>query len=81
MNVLDYAVWKEVNRLLRNQEKSWPQSKKETRAQYQTRLKRAASRLPATFINKSIGDMRRRCQRLLAAQGGFFEEGGKSKSA
>ena len=67
LNVLDYAVWKEVNRRLRNQEKSRPQGKKETRAQYQTRLQRTASRLPAIFINKSIGDMRRRCQRLMCS--------------
>ena len=79
LNVLNYAIWKEVNRRLRNPEKSWPQNTTETRAQYQARLRRTAKNLPPVFIDKSVGDMRRRCQRLLAAQGGFFEEGGKGK--
>ena len=76
LNVLDYAVWKEVNRRLRQQEKSWPSEKRETREAYKARLQRTAKNLPKEFIVNSIGDMRRRCQRLLKAKGHFFEEGG-----
>ena len=76
LSVMDYAVWKEVNRRMRAQEKTWGK-KRETRDQYITRLHKTAKRLPASFINKSIGDMARRCERLYKAKGGYFEEGGK----
>ena len=52
-------------------------SKRETRQEYVNRLRRVAKSLPASFINKSIGDMVRRCNRLYAAKGGHFEEGGR----
>ena len=32
-----------------------------------------------SFIDSSIGDMRRRCQRLYAAKGHHFEEGGRGE--
>ena len=35
-----------------------------------------AKGVKANFVNKSIGDMARRCQRLHAAEGKNFEEGG-----
>ena len=38
------------------------------------RLRRTAKRLPASFLNKCVGDMRRRCQLLRAAKGKHFEE-------
>ena len=76
LNVLDYAIWKEVNKRMRRQEQKWPCRKRESRTDYVSRLRRTAMRLPKPFITKSIGDMRRRCERLLAAKGGFFEEGG-----
>ena len=78
LNVLDYAVWKEVNKRLRKQEQKWPSHKRETRIQHRSRLHRTAKNLPAAFINSSVEDMRRRCGRLLAAKGGFFQEGGGS---
>ena len=76
LNVLDYAVWKGVNKRMRNQEKAWPKGKRETREQYAGRLRRTAMRLPQSFIDDSVGDMQRRCQRLYAARGHHFEEGG-----
>ena len=33
LNVSDYAVWNEVNKRMRNQEKAWPKGKRETREQ------------------------------------------------
>ena len=77
LNVLDYAVWKQVNVRLRRQEKNWPAGKRESRDQYCARLQRTAKRLPQGFINRSVADMHRRCQRLLAAEGFRFEEGGR----
>ena len=73
---MDYAVWAAVERRLRAQERAWAASKKETRAEFEKRLDRTASRLPQTFIDKAISDMRRRCRLLREAEGGLFEEGG-----
>ena len=79
LNVCDYALWKEVNKRMRLQEKSWPDSKKETRSEYMVRLRRTAMRLPAAFIDKAIGNMKTRCKKLRAAKGYHIEEGGSSK--
>ena len=75
LNVCDFALWTEVNRRMRKQEKRWPYHKKESRAEHMARLRRTARNLPEKFINDSIGDLRRRCGRLLVARGGHFEEG------
>ena len=77
LNVCDYALWTEINKRMRRQERRWPAGKKETRAAYLKRLRLTALRLPTAFINKSISNMRVRCKRLLAARGRHFEEGGK----
>ena len=77
LSVCNYAIWKEVNMRMRKQELKWPAAKRETRKAYLSRLRRTALKLPADFINKSIGDMKRRCQRLYNAAGGFIEEGGR----
>ena len=79
LNVLDYAVWSEVERRMRKAESVWKNSKAETRAQFGARLARIAQKLPKEFIDKSIADMKRRCERLHVAKGGLFEEGGKSR--
>ena len=77
---MDYAIWKKVTRTMRAQEKRFPKKKKkETRAEFIARLRRTAQNLPKTFIDKAIGNMKERCERLLAAEGHHFEEGGKSK--
>ena len=77
LNVCDYALWAAVNRKMRRQEKKFPRAKRETRAEHIARLRRAAHSLTPAFINKSIGDMRRRCRLLFERQGGLFEEGGR----
>ena len=79
LNVCDYALWKEVNKRMRRQERSWSTKKTETREAYIQRLQRTAKSLPKKFIHQSIGDMQRRCQRLYAKRGGSFEEGGRGK--
>ena len=77
MNVCDYTVWHEINRRMRKTEARWPKDRLETRVQYLARLRRTAMRLLASFIDRSIGDLRRRCARLYDARGGNFEEGGR----
>ena len=79
LSVMDYAVWKKINTNMRAQEKRWPNKKRETRAEYISRLRRTAQNLSRAFVNKAIENMKERCQRLYAAKGKHFEEGGKSK--
>ena len=79
LNVCDYALWKAVVRKMRSEESTWPKNYKETREEYIARLSKAAKSLSTQFINDSIGDMKRRCQRLFEAKGGLFEEGGRGK--
>ena len=76
LSVMDYAIWKAVSRRLRRQERTFPANKGETQEKFVERLKKTARRLPSALVTKSIADLRRRCQRLHAARGGHFEEGG-----
>ena len=76
LSLCDYALWPEINRRMRRQEQQWPRAKRETRDEYLRRLRSTALRLPKAFLEKSVGDMRRRCQLLLKAKGYHFEEGG-----
>ena len=62
---------------MRKQEIKFPKNKRENRQEFLSRLRQTATRLSRRTINKAIGDMRRRCQRLYAARGGHFEEGGR----
>ena len=77
LNVLDYAIWAEVEKRLRAQERNMGSEKYETRAEFEQRLDRTARRLPASFINNAIGNLQKRCQLLYKAKGGLFEEGGR----
>jgi hypothetical protein len=79
LNVLDYAVWSEVEKRMRKQEQNFPEHKRETRSEFEARLDATAKRLPASFINKSIANMKERCQKLYDAKGGLFEEGGRPR--
>ena len=64
---------------MRRQERNFPKLKKETRDQFEQRLRKTALNLPTSFIDDAIGDMQRRCQRLYKAKGGLFEEGGRKR--
>ena len=77
LNVMDYAVWAEVEKRMRRQERSWPADKRETRVAFIRRLARTAKALPKDFVDKSIVDLHRRCKLLFQAKGGLFEEGGR----
>ena len=79
LNVLDYAIWTEVEKRLRDQEKAFPKTKKETRAEFEHRLDRVARELPKSFIDDAIGNMYERSQLLYEAKGGLFQEGSISE--
>lgn len=78
LSVMDYAIWAKINSTMRAQERRFKKSKKETRDQFAQRLAKVAKSLPTSFVDKAIGNMKERCERLYRAKGQHFEEGGKS---
>ena len=50
LNPLDYSIWAEINRKMRQQEAAWPATKRETRPDYLRRLRRTAMSLPKAYI-------------------------------
>ena len=77
LNVLDYRLWADITRRMRQQERSWPASKTESRDAYKARLRRTALRTSPTFVKKAVQDMKRRCKLLVQAKGWYFEESKK----
>jgi hypothetical protein len=76
LSVLDYAIWKFMTRRMHAQEHKFSPSKRETRAAYIERLRRAAMSIPKKSIGKAIANFQSRCELLYRARGGHFEEGG-----
>ena len=76
LNVLDFAIWKAVTRKMHKQERNYPKSLGETRAQYIARLQRAAKSLPKTTVDKAIMNLKHRCNLIYKAQVAHIEEGG-----
>ena len=76
LKVCDYFLWYEVNRRMREQETSFKAGRRESRKSFLARLRRTAMGLPAEVVSRAVGDMRRRCVRLVEADGGNIEEGG-----
>ena len=54
LNVLDYSIWSEVERRMRNQEQRWPETQRETREEFGVRLNRTAKNLSPKFVNAAI---------------------------
>ena len=79
LSVMDYAIWKAVTTRMRRQEQKFAANKVESKADYLDRLKGIAKSLPRALVMRAIQDMRRRCRRLHAARGGYFEEGGRGQ--
>ena len=75
LNMCDYALWVQVEKRMRAQEKRFSPSFRESRPAFLKRLRRTALRLPSSFVNDSLTNMKVRCQRLVAAKGGHIEEG------
>ena len=73
LNVCDYFLWSEVNKRMRATDRSWSEDRLETRDSSLRRLKRTAKSLEPDLIERSMGDMKRRCQLLLEAEGGQIE--------
>ena len=80
LNVCDYYLWAAVNKRMRAQEAKFPRAKRETRAAFLARMRRTALGLPTEVVAAAVGDMRRRCARLKAAEGGNIEEGGSGEA-
>ena len=78
LNVCDYYLWSAVNKRMREQERTFPKTKRETRQAFLRRLRRTAMSIPVGEVTAAVGDMQRRCSRLQAAKGGHIEEGGRS---
>ena len=74
LNVLDYALWHEINVRMRKQESSWPSDKRESADEYKKRLRKTALGLPESFVSKCVGDMARRCNLLVKRRGKLFRE-------
>ena len=64
---------------MREQEGSWPTSKNESKEEFLKRLRRTVLATSPSTVRAAVGDMKRRCARLLAAGGGNIEEGGSGK--
>ena len=71
---MDYCIWANVEKKLREQERRWPAHRRETRVQFIRRLRRVVKQWPENEIKKAIGDMKRRCELLYRAKGGLFDE-------
>ena len=78
LNPLDFAFWADLNRRMRAAERTWPVSRRETRAQYVERLRRTAMSTPPEFLARITGALTKRCVKLAAAKGGHFPEGGST---
>ena len=74
LNVMDFFLWSEVERKLREEERSWHKNRKESRNQFISRLLRTAKAIPRSLIVKAIGDLARRTKLLHKAKGGLFDE-------
>jgi len=77
LNPLDFSLWAEVNKRMRQTEAKWPKGKRETRHAYLGRLKRTAKGLSNDYITSIVGAIAGRVQQLLQARGSFFPEGGR----
>ena len=75
LNPLDFSFWAAVNRKMREDERGWPVSKRESRSSFITRLRKTAQGMPKEYVDKIIGAMAGRCRQIVAAKGGHIAEG------
>ena len=80
LNPLDYSFWHHVNEKLRAQEAKFDEDYRETRQDFEKRLKRTIMRVPASVLTPMVRNMKHRCGAVMKAKGGNFEEGGKAKA-
>jgi hypothetical protein len=67
LNVCNYALWAEIRRRMRAIEAKWTSGRTESHKQFPARLRRTEMALPQSFVDASIGGMKRRCKRLYEA--------------
>ena len=68
------AVWAEISRRLRQQERNFPRNKKESKADFIERLRKTAMGLPTSVVRKAVDSMERRCKQIQEAKGGLIDE-------
>lgn len=73
LNVLDYALWHEINVRMRKQEAAFGHRKKESKKAYLKRLRKTALSLPSATVKEAVRGMRRRVEDLVKAKGGLIE--------
>ena len=73
-SIMDYYIWRAVTVKMRIQERKFPRPRRETRAAYIARLRRAAFSLPRAAVTKAVDSMRKRCRLIYEARGGHIEE-------
>ena len=61
-NAFDCSLWHQINVTLREQEKKFPKSKRESMEEFKARLRRAALSLPEDKVKKAVGSVARRCK-------------------
>ena len=59
---------------MRKKEKDFKPSFRESRDAYLERLRRTAMSMPPSYLEPLVKSLRRRCQALIVAKGGHFEE-------
>ena len=74
LNVMDYYFWSQMEKKLRQQERTWPNGRKETRQTFIQRLRRIVRNWPDDEIERAIGDLARRAELLYRAKGQLFDE-------
>ena len=72
--MLNHSLWHAINVRMRKQEASFDKSKKESQVEYLARLRRVALGLPAADVVRAVGDMKRRCDAIVASKGGLINE-------
>ena len=74
LNVLDYSLWHDINRHMREQERTCKKTDRESQSTYLVRLRKTALTLPRLVVVKTVRDMRRRTLKLQAHHGALLKE-------
>ena len=74
LNVLDYSLWHEINKRMREEEKQFPAKRKETKEQHLERLRASALGLPRASGEGAVRNMHDRVRKVVAAKGCLFLE-------
>ena len=74
LSVLDYCLWHEVNKRMRQQERKFRPSFKESEEAFKKHLRRTALGLPKSLVSRAVGDMAERLALIKKAKGGLIDE-------